>query len=80
MLTYPAGLVLNFDQSFHKHKYGEVSIIEKLPLEKNHTYLINFLITGQVSNSFVHTVIITYDFRLNTYNKLFTSCCIIIKI
>ena len=75
---HPAGLVLNFDQSFHEYKCGEVSIIEKLPLEKNHIYLINFLITGQVSNNFVHTVITTYDFRLNSCNKLLTSCCVII--
>ena len=32
--------------------YSEISIIEKLPLEKNHTYLINFIRTGQVQNNF----------------------------
>ena len=31
-------------------KYSEVSIIENVPLEKNHTYMINFLKTGQVQH------------------------------
>ena len=46
--------------------YSEVSIIEKLPLEKNHTYLIIFLRTGQVQNNFYCTIILTYDLRFNT--------------
>ena len=46
--------------------YSEVSIIEKLLLEKNHTYLIIFLRTGQVQNNFYCTVILTYDLRFNT--------------
>ena len=46
--------------------YSEVSIIEKLPLEKNHTYLIIFLRTGQVQNNFYCTIILTYDLRSNT--------------
>ena len=47
-------------------KYSEVSIIAKLPLEKNHTYLIIFLRTGQVQNNFYCTIILTYDLRFNT--------------
>ena len=46
--------------------YSEVSIIEKLPLEKNHTYLIIFLRNGQVQNNFYCTIILTYDLRFNT--------------
>ena len=46
--------------------YSEVSIIEKLPLEKNHKYLIIFLRTGQVQNNFYCTIILTYDLRFNT--------------
>ena len=48
--------------------YSEVYIIEKLPLEKNPTYLITFLRTGKVQNNFDWTVINTYDFRF--YNKI----------
>ena len=49
------------------HKlYSEVSIIEKLPLEKNYKYLIIFLRTGQVQNNFYCTIILTYDLRFNT--------------
>ena len=54
-------------------RYSEVSIIEKLPLEKNHTYLIIFLRTGQVQNYFYCTIILTYDLR---FNKLFSFCFI----
>ena len=38
--------------------YSEVSIIEKLPLEQNHTYLIIFLRTGQVQNNMKYFVYI----------------------
>ena len=33
--------------------YSGVSIIEKLPLAKYHTYLINILRTGQVQNNLI---------------------------
>ena len=46
--------------------FSEVSITEKLPLEKKHTYLIIFLRTGQVQNNFYCTIILTYDLRFNT--------------
>ena len=46
--------------------YSEVSIIEKLPLEKNHIYLIIFLRTGQVQNIFYCTIKLNYDLRFNT--------------
>ena len=55
---------------------SEISIIEKLPLEKNHTYLINFLRTGQVQNNFDCTVILTNDFRLKPIKYFFTTCCV----
>ena len=54
-------------------KYSEASIIEKLTLEKNHTYMINFLRTGQVQHNFDCTVITTNDYRSNTYYILSTS-------
>ena len=34
------------------NQYSEVSIIEKLLLEKHHTYLVIFLRTGKVQNNF----------------------------
>ena len=58
--------------------YSEASIIEKLTLEKNHTYMINFLRTGQVQQNFDSTVITTNDFRSNTHYILSTSWCVII--
>ena len=36
-----------------------------LPLEKNPTYLINFLRTGKVQINFDWTFITTFDFRFN---------------
>ena len=42
-------------------KYSEVSIIESLPLERNHTFLINFLKTGQYIRTSPTFSMITYS-------------------
>ena len=66
-LLYPYHtLPLSYPSPTRPYPYSEVSIIEKLPLEKNHTYLIIFLRTGQVQNNFYCTIILTYDLRFNT--------------
>ena len=52
---------MHFSQGLKGLTTSRVAIIEKLPLVKNPTYLINFLRTGQVQNNFDCTVIPTYS-------------------